>query len=133
MKKIILVIFSFIILFSFMPCAMAQGELYDDLPKIKISNGVQKNYYKSGKLKLSSEVADGKRHGMTTVYDQNGKVKIRYRFKHGKFDQAYLEEPERNYGPFAIFLNFKFWAIVLVCGAGLWFVFMKVLFKNRPI
>ena len=133
MKKLVIIIFSLILFLSVELGAMAKDGVYDDLPKVKIANGVQKNYYDSGKLKMESEVVGSKRHGVTKVYDKSGKVKIQYRFKRVKFVGAFRDEPKRDYGPAGIFLTFKFWAIVLGCGAGLWFFVMKVIFKHRPI
>ena len=97
-------------------------------------NGIHKTYYDSGELKYEATYKNGILEGITKEYNRDGSLKGKYMFKDGElFSKVGGEETKRDFGIFGIFVGFKFWIVVLVIGAGLWFLFAKFVFRNRPV
>lgn len=91
-----------------------------------ISNGFYRTYYNSGALESEQSFKDGKRHGITKIYDEIGELVQTDDYKNGKLigTKDIREEVGGTPGKILIIL------FVVICV--LWFLFVKVILRNKP-
>lgn len=117
-----------IIIFSAMMLSMWIG-----LVSAQPMDGKEKTYYENGQVMAITEYSKGVKHGISQVFDEQGKLKYEEIYVKGAMVDKIFPAPKRDYGPFKVFANPLFWVgFVAVCGL-LWFLFSKVLLKNQHI
>jgi antitoxin component YwqK of YwqJK toxin-antitoxin module len=96
-------------------------------------DGVYKTYFPGGQLETEETYKGGERDGSSKIYDKDGKLVVSAKFKDGELTGAWTAEPEREWGGLKFLFRIEFWAGVLVVGALLWFIWVRVVFKGSKI
>ena len=96
-----------------------------------MTDGMHTTNYPSGEKQYESNYKNGKLDGLTTEFEQDGSVKGKYQFQKDMLISRDDTAPKRDMGPIAFLFRPLFWVIVLAVGTGLWFIFSKVILKNK--
>jgi len=96
-------------------------------------DGIHKTHFPNGQLKTEEVYRNGKRNGLSKIYDEEGNLSVTAEFKDDELVQSWVHEPKRDFGKFGFLLGIKFWAFVIVVGLILGFIWVNNVFKNRPL
>ena len=97
-------------------------------------NGVHKEYFSSGKLMSKGPFKNGKRHGVTKYYRQDGNLDRTVVFRKGKKEEVFREsKKEEASGGIDGALICKIVVALVVFVAVDWFVFVKIVLNKLPV
>ena len=96
---------------------------------------IKKSYYDTGQLQYEMNYKGGKMDGETKEYDKSGKLIRVYNYKDDELISAteMRKKSNVNLGPLSFLKSWIFWLVLVVVVGGLWLLFVKVVFRNRPI
>ena len=71
--------------------------LSDAICYVEPYDGIKKEYYENGNLKIEAEFKNGKQNGIVKEYDKNGTLRVETKFKDGKQDGIRKEYSEQGH------------------------------------